>query len=56
MVAHAYKTRTWKAEAEGLRVQGQTGLHSETLSQKKVKNKILIDFFNLNKINVLVYH
>jgi hypothetical protein len=29
MVAHAYKTRTWKAEAEGLRVQGQTGLHSE---------------------------
>jgi hypothetical protein len=34
MVAHAYKLSTWEVETGGLSVQGQSGLHNETLSQK----------------------
>jgi hypothetical protein len=32
---HAHNCSTQKAEAGGLKVQGQPGLHSETLSQNK---------------------
>jgi hypothetical protein len=32
---YACNTSTHKAEAEGLQVQGQPGLHSETLKKKK---------------------
>jgi hypothetical protein len=35
MVIHAYNLSTQKAEAGGLRIQGQPGLHSKTLPQKK---------------------
>jgi hypothetical protein len=38
MVLHTYNPSTWEAEAGRLRVQGQPGLHSETLSLKKKKN------------------
>jgi hypothetical protein len=37
MVAHTCNPRTWEAEAEGLKIQGQSGLQSEILSQKKGK-------------------
>jgi hypothetical protein len=35
MVAHTSNPSTGEAEAGGLRVQGQPGLHIETLSQNK---------------------
>jgi hypothetical protein len=38
LVLHACSTSTQKAEAGGSHVQGQPGLHSETLSLKKKKN------------------
>jgi hypothetical protein len=34
MVAHTCGPSTWEAETKGMLVQGQPGLHSETLSQK----------------------
>jgi hypothetical protein len=35
MLMHIYNTSIWEAEARELQVQGQPGLHSETLFQKK---------------------
>jgi hypothetical protein len=43
MVAHACMPSTWEAEARGSRVQGQLGLHSETLFRKKKKNTQAVD-------------
>jgi hypothetical protein len=37
MVVHACNPSTQETEAEGLEMQGQPRLHSETLSQKKKK-------------------
>jgi hypothetical protein len=37
MLVHTYKPSTWEAEAGELQVQGQPGLHRETLSQKNQK-------------------
>jgi hypothetical protein len=37
MVTNACNSSTQEAKAGGLRVQGQPGLHSETLSQKNYK-------------------
>jgi hypothetical protein len=37
VVIHAYNPSTWGAEAGGLRVWSQSGLHSEILAQKKKK-------------------
>jgi hypothetical protein len=34
MVVQAYTPSTWEAEAGGSRVQGQPGVHSETVSKK----------------------
>jgi hypothetical protein len=34
-IGSLYSPSTWEGEAGGQRVQGQPGLHSETLSQKK---------------------
>lgn len=33
-VIHTYHPSTWKAEAGGLKVLGQLGLHGKTLSPK----------------------
>jgi hypothetical protein len=33
-VVHDYIPSTWEAKAEGLKIQGQPGLSSKTLSQK----------------------
>jgi DNA invertase Pin-like site-specific DNA recombinase len=38
MVVHIYNPSTSKAKAEGSWIQGQPGLYSKTLTQKK-KNK-----------------
>jgi hypothetical protein len=38
MVRHACNLSTQESEAEGLQVQGQLQLHSETLSQKTINN------------------
>jgi hypothetical protein len=35
MVVHVYNPHTWGAEAGGLKVSGQPGLHNETLSSKE---------------------
>jgi hypothetical protein len=35
MVAHTCNPSIWEAEAGGMRVSGQPGLHSETLSVSK---------------------
>jgi hypothetical protein len=42
VAVHACNPSTWEAEAEGLCVPGQTGLHSETLSQKIKRDSICI--------------
>jgi hypothetical protein len=39
VMVHAYNPRTWEAEAREFRVQGQPGLHGNTLS-KISKQKI----------------
>jgi hypothetical protein len=39
MVAYVYNLSTQEAKAGGSQVQGQTGLHSETLSQNKQTKK-----------------
>jgi hypothetical protein len=44
MVIHAYNLSTWEAEAGGPQVQGQFGLHSKILSQKKKLSKIHLAF------------
>jgi hypothetical protein len=51
VVAHAFNPSTWEAEAGGFlssrpfwstkRVPGQPGLHRETLSRKKTKERII---------------
>jgi hypothetical protein len=46
MVVHTYNASTEKAEAGRWRVQGQPGLHSQTLSQKK-KKKVKMVYFLL---------
>jgi hypothetical protein len=38
MVVHIYNPTTWEVEAGSLQVQGQPGLHSDTLFQK-IKTK-----------------
>jgi hypothetical protein len=38
-MVHASSPSTWETEAGGLRVQGQPGLHSDTLSQGKTYNQ-----------------
>jgi hypothetical protein len=38
-VAHDYNVSTWEAEAGGLRVQGQSGLHNDTLSQTRERER-----------------
>jgi hypothetical protein len=52
LVVHTYNPVTWEAEVEGSRVQGQPGIHSETLSQtnKQTKNA----FYKLNTSNTLI--
>jgi hypothetical protein len=35
MVVHFCNPSTWEAEAEGLQVQDQPGIHSKSLCQKK---------------------
>jgi hypothetical protein len=37
MVPHTCNPKTWDAETEGLRIGGQPGLNSETLSQNNQK-------------------
>jgi hypothetical protein len=38
VVVHACNPSTWEAGTGGLRVQGQSGMHGETLAQKlKIK-------------------
>jgi hypothetical protein len=39
VVVHAYNPSTREAKAGGSFVHGQTGLHSETMSQKTKQNK-----------------
>jgi hypothetical protein len=39
MVVHTFNFSTWETEAGGSQVQGQSGVHSKTLSQNKQKNK-----------------
>jgi hypothetical protein len=39
MMVHAYNPSMWETEAGGSWVQGQLGLHSETLSQKKKRKE-----------------
>jgi hypothetical protein len=40
MVVYAYNSSNWETEAGKLRVKGQPGLQSQTLSQKR-KNCVL---------------
>jgi hypothetical protein len=42
MVLHTYNLSTEEAEAGGLHVRDQPGLHSETLSQKDKQNNSLV--------------
>jgi hypothetical protein len=35
MVTHACNSNTWESETGGSGVQGESGLHSKTLSQKQ---------------------
>jgi hypothetical protein len=42
-VVHTYNYSTWEEEAGGLRILGQLGIHSETLSQKMKQKKIKED-------------
>jgi hypothetical protein len=37
VVVHSYNPSSWEAKAVGSQVQGQPGLHSETLHQNKQK-------------------
>jgi hypothetical protein len=41
MVTHTYNTSTQKTEAGRALVGGQPGLHSKTLSQKKIQTPVL---------------
>jgi cytochrome b involved in lipid metabolism len=59
VVVHACNPNIWKVEAGGSRVQGQLGLHSETLSLNKQENKkVYIVFsgkvYNMEKFPRLV--
>jgi hypothetical protein len=42
VVVHTCNPSTWEAKTEGLWVQGQPMLHSETLKSLKKKKKIVI--------------
>jgi hypothetical protein len=43
MVAHNCNPSFWKAETGGSQVQGQPGLHSETLSQNNNNKKDVLE-------------
>jgi hypothetical protein len=47
VVVHADNPSMWEAEAGGLQVQGQLGLHSMTLSQKQKRTNNLGGFNGL---------
>jgi hypothetical protein len=64
MVVRAYNPSTQKAEAGRSQVRGQSGLHSETLSQKqnKTTTKVLSEeykicqlYFNTLKVTFWIY-
>jgi hypothetical protein len=40
MVVHAYNPNTWETKAGGLRVEGQSGLYSKTVSTNKQKDAV----------------
>jgi hypothetical protein len=54
MASHAYFPSIWEAEAGGLQIQDQPGLHSKSLSQKaKSINKVKSIGIILNNVKNL---
>jgi hypothetical protein len=48
MVVHTYNPSTQEAEAGGLQVGGQPGLHSKISSQKKKNLGVAVNVYNLS--------